>query len=186
MTTIKFITTSAISVVIMVLVTTTIPHVAKLEPVTTTSNVLELASTNHKYGSPRLLNTTLYAEKCLEGSEGLNFLTPIHKCYNGYNYSHALFTEHDIFDVLITIEENKGTEEQSNEATHGGLHAQQVGIQRTFYKSTDGSCSGGKTDSFNNIPIGTCVGPFGPPYPWGVLEIVEDAPSIVTAHKNRI
>ncbi len=184
MTTIKpiVITMSAIAVVIVILVTTSVPHTVKIK-LATRSNAIELVSDNHQYGAPRLglLNTTLYTEKCLEGSEGLNFLTPIHKCYNGYNHSHALFTEHDIYDVVITLAENSGVDEQS----HEGVHVQQIGIQRTFYKSTDGSCSGGKTDSFDNIPVGSCVGPFGPPYPWGILSIVEESPSVIPIREDR-
>ena len=55
-------------------------------------------------------------------------------------------------------------------------------LKRSFYKSTDGSCAGrgeetnapqpvDGDDSFI-IPLGDCVGPFGPPRPWGKFTVL--------------
>eukprot|EP01130_Rhizamoeba_saxonica_P011820 TRINITY_DN4926_c0_g1_i1.p1 TRINITY_DN4926_c0_g1~~TRINITY_DN4926_c0_g1_i1.p1 ORF type:complete len:122 (-),score=8.70 TRINITY_DN4926_c0_g1_i1:175-540(-) len=43
-------------------------------------------------------------------------------------------------------------------------------LVRSFYESSNGSCTT-VSDSFE-IPLNTCVGPFGPPRPWGIF-IVE-------------
>eukprot|EP00929_Paragymnodinium_shiwhaense_P113081 TRINITY_DN81349_c0_g1_i1.p2 TRINITY_DN81349_c0_g1~~TRINITY_DN81349_c0_g1_i1.p2 ORF type:complete len:169 (-),score=16.60 TRINITY_DN81349_c0_g1_i1:296-802(-) len=43
-----------------------------------------------------------------------------------------------------------------------------VSVLRTFYDSTDGSCSGIR-DTYT-LPLGVCLGPFGAPRPWGVFE----------------
>lgn len=40
-------------------------------------------------------------------------------------------------------------------------------LVRTFYSSTDGSCTN-STDSYK-LEYDTCLGPFGPTYPWGVF-----------------
>ncbi len=54
-------------------------------------------------------------------------------------------------------------------------------LKRTFYQSRDGTCAGrenldqlnGNDDSFT-LPFDTCVGPFGPPRPWGKFTLVDD------------
>ena len=107
------------------------------------------------------LNTTLCAEKCF--GDCRHYITPIKICYNGYTMfqKHGEdnpFGEHDVLDEPITIPKKTGI--------------QIVGIKRIFYKSTNSTCSGGMTDSFDDIPVGTCVGPFGDPRPWGLLKIV--------------
>ena len=42
-------------------------------------------------------------------------------------------------------------------------------LTRSFFSSTDGSCSGDPTDSYK-LEYDTCLGPFGAPRPWGVFE----------------
>ena len=42
-----------------------------------------------------------------------------------------------------------------------------VSVKRTFYASTDGSCTN-ETDSYT-LDTGVCLGPFGMPRPWGVF-----------------
>lgn len=42
------------------------------------------------------------------------------------------------------------------------------GLKREFFGTTNGTCAGEPTDSFD-LPLGVCVGPFGKPRPWGVF-----------------
>ena len=118
-----------------------------------------------------LLVTTLYVEKCT-GDNFIVYTSPINECYNGksvaYHSSDAVtnlkpksnnpYGDHDIMDGFV-----KEGEEF-------------VGIARLFFQSKNGTCLGGVTDSFPNIPLNECVGPFGPPYPWGILKITSSSP----------
>ena len=59
-------------------------------------------------------------------------------------------------------------------------------LKRTFYESEDGSCAGRGEDSASAvpqpvdgddsfvIPFDACVGPFGPPRPWGKFTLLDD------------
>lgn len=117
----------------------------------------------------QLLLTTLYVDKCTSDNF-TTYRTPIGDCYNGKHFnttqdfvtiSSTLWStvsnpygDHDIIDELVT-ENNKI-----------------VWISRSFYKSTNGTCMEGITDSFPNIPLYDCVGPFGEPFPWGILKLI--------------
>mmetsp|Transcript_5342 Transcript_5342/g.7947 ORF Transcript_5342/g.7947 Transcript_5342/m.7947 type:complete len:167 (-) Transcript_5342:3463-3963(-) len=120
----------------------------------------------------KLLLTTLYKEKCV-GDNYTRYLSPIDQCYNGMDVDdyHFLmrsegwnkmigmnnpYGENDILDTLILSEVGEIT-----------------GICRSFYHSTNGTCSGDISDSFPNLPLDTCIGPFGEPLPWGMLELVQ-------------
>ena len=55
-------------------------------------------------------------------------------------------------------------------------------ISRSFYATTDGSCGGKATDGFD-LPLHTCLGPFGLPRPWGEFAcplVVTDTSSSAT------
>ena len=41
-------------------------------------------------------------------------------------------------------------------------------LTRAFYATKDGSCGGSATDNYD-LPVDTCLGPFGKPRPWGVF-----------------
>lgn len=130
-----------------------------------------------------LLVTTLYKEKCV-GDNYTIYVTPIGICYNGMGegVEHPLkgetgwnegfgtknpYGENDILDTLIS----EGS--------------QITGISRSFYHSTNSSCTGGITDSFPDLPLSSCIGPFGEPFPWGTLELVtssKDEGSKVSRH----
>jgi hypothetical protein len=43
-------------------------------------------------------------------------------------------------------------------------------LRRAFFNTTDGTC-GAETDHFE-VPLDACVGPFGPPRPWGRFAFV--------------
>ena len=103
------------------------------------------------------LNATLCVEKCFGNCA--HYVTPIGMCYNGFSMFNGKsnpFGEHDILDEPIT------------KKTMGI-----IGVKRSFFNSTNSTCSGEVTDSFNDIPVGKCVGPFGEPRPWGLLKIVD-------------
>jgi len=103
------------------------------------------------------LNTTLYVERCFGNCA--HYVTPIGMCYNGlsmFNEKDNPFGDYDTFDEPI-----------AKDAV--GV----FGIKRSFFNSTNSTCSGGITDSFDDIPVGKCVGPFGEPRPWGLLKIVD-------------
>jgi len=108
--------------------------------------------------TPIILNTTFCTDKCF--GDCVHFLTPAGQCYNGQNMFDGEdnpFGEHDILDQ--TIKNSVGI----------------VGIKRDFYQSTNGTCSGGITDSFDDIPVDECVGPIGPPRPWCMISTSEES-----------
>lgn len=110
----------------------------------------------------RLLNTTICKDRCF--SDCINYLTPIGICYNGnsnlnrQNENSDPFGENDIWDDPIVLD--------------GTTHV--IGIERKFYKSTNSSCTGGVTDMFDKLPLNKCIGPFGPPRPWGILALAPE------------
>ena len=134
------------------------------------------------------LKTTLFAEKCI-GDDFTVYVTPINKCYNGKemgmlgedssivnNFAATLingknvklknpYGENDILDELI---------KENDEI---------IGIKRSFFHSKNTTCTGGITDSFPNIPIDICVGPFGPPKPWGILNVINQTSEDMTLAK---
>lgn len=114
----------------------------------------------------RLLNTTICKDRCM--NDCISYLTPIGSCYNGNSTSNEQeqteiehsnpFGENDIWDDPIILD--------------GTTHV--IGIHRNFYKSTNSSCTGGITDFFDRLPLDKCIGPFGPPRPWGILAIASE------------
>eukprot|EP00571_Detonula_confervacea_P013746 CAMPEP_0172297964 /NCGR_PEP_ID=MMETSP1058-20130122/810_1 /TAXON_ID=83371 /ORGANISM="Detonula confervacea, Strain CCMP 353" /LENGTH=166 /DNA_ID=CAMNT_0013007191 /DNA_START=24 /DNA_END=524 /DNA_ORIENTATION=+ len=100
-------------------------------------------------------------EGCTDADENTpgckQYTTPLNTCYNAKNLfpNDESWSDLDIYDEMIMRN-----------------------LKRSFYQSTDGTCAGrgeGATnipqpvdgdDSFI-IPLGDCVGPFGPPRPWG-------------------
>ena len=79
------------------------------------------------------------------------YVSPSDSCYNPKQLfdSDPQWGTSDIFDTCFG---NQGT----------------YYINRTFFASTDGTCSGSPTGNFSKLPTGgLCVGPFGAPRPWG-------------------
>ena len=116
--------------------------------------------------------TTLCAERSCSGTCSL-YRTPTHKCYNG----HKLFPPQGhgfppFGRNSQEIENNPfGRNDILDEVFYEEKHIRPWHFKRSFYRSTDGSCSGGITDSFESLPFDECVGPFGPPFPWGKFEL---------------
>ena len=47
-------------------------------------------------------------------------------------------------------------------------------LKRQFFKSADGTCDGTSMEEDNSfiLPFDDCVGPFGPPRPWGKFTLL--------------
>lgn len=106
---------------------------------------------------------TLLCDSCNDDASELTqgcvaYITPLDTCYN----AQVLFPNDetwgkiDIYDTMIMRD-----------------------IKRMFYESTDGSCVGKENDGdvvedYFMLPIGECVGPFGPPRPWGKFTLLFD------------
>ena len=87
------------------------------------------------------------------------YVTPLNACYN----AGVLFPgdnswdEHDVYDDMVMRS-----------------------MRRTFYPSTDGRCAGWggegeeRSDDSFILPLDVCVGPFGPPRPWGKFTLLFD------------
>lgn len=90
----------------------------------------------------------------LTSDECTTYTTQLRTCYNGME----LFPQSDSWsdlDIIDTI-------------NPAGLL-----LTRKFFDSTNGTCTGEASDKFE-IPMRQCVGPFGPPQPWGFFEHVDD------------
>ena len=90
--------------------------------------------------------------------ECTTYLTPLQRCYNAKFLfpNDESWSDIDIFDQVYfntTLDENQ--------------------LQRTFYKSKDGSCSSDVDYSWIQ-PFEVCEGPFGYPRPWGKFSLVDD------------
>ena len=124
----------------------------------------------------KFLMTTLFVEKCV-GDNSTTYKTPVNECYNGNNRGTRTMTEEDT-DVdgnslpSITLWKSNPYGDHDIKDELVKVNDTAIGIFRSFYKSTNGTCLGGVTDSFPNIPLDSCVGPFGEPYPWGTLELI--------------
>ena len=113
-----------------------------------------------------LMCTTETCTDAVEAAPGCkSYATPLNKCYNAQNLfpNDPSWSDLDIYDEMIM-----------------------KNLKRTFYQSKDGSCAGrgeasnavpepvdGEEDSFI-LPLDVCVGPFGPPRPWGKFSISSD------------
>ncbi len=104
-----------------------------------------------------ILNTTLCGDKCID--DCMSYLTPVGKCYNGQT----------LFPYKNGNEDNPFGKQDIMDLTK--LASKKLGIKRIFFDSMDGSCSE-KSDEFDYIPLNKCVGPFGPPRPWGMMALV--------------
>lgn len=81
------------------------------------------------------------------------YRTPLNTCYN----ANTLFPNDPSWGDLDIYDEMSG-----------------VNLKRTFYQSKDGSCVGKGEVEASDIPLNECVGPFGPPRPYGKFSLVGD------------
>lgn len=99
----------------------------------------------------RTIVTKLCDKFCLNRDKNcVVFSTPVGECYNGQFLfpNDPSWGEYDIRDTIV----------DSNS------------FVRTFYVSVDESCQN-STDTYT-LPFNECVGPFGPPYPWGKFSLL--------------
>jgi hypothetical protein len=99
------------------------------------------------------IRMTLYGSVGCDDDPAVVFETPVGICFNPRRAfpngdDDKIWGDWDVLDTLV-----------------GELE-----MQRVFYPSTDGSCEGDPTNDSFAIPLNVCVGPFGPPYPWGVFQ----------------
>mmetsp|Transcript_33209 Transcript_33209/g.56457 ORF Transcript_33209/g.56457 Transcript_33209/m.56457 type:complete len:171 (+) Transcript_33209:33-545(+) len=110
------------------------------------------------------------SESCTDATKDtpgcMTYSTPLDTCYNAQTLfpNDESWSNLDIYDTIVM-----------------------KNLKRTFYPSTDGSCAGrgGENDGGTNapvdgddsfiIPFDSCVGPFGPPRPWGKFTLLDDA-----------
>ncbi|KAL3762517.1 hypothetical protein ACHAW5_008443 [Stephanodiscus triporus] len=137
-----------------------------------TSPVTADENDSQRPSSPQLarrIRTLMCAsESCDVADEGTSgcraYTTPLNACYN------ARF--------LFPGDESWGDSDVFDEMIMGN-------IKRTFYRSGDGSCAGrggeGSGDAMGHngddsfvLPLDECVGPFGPPRPWGKFTLLFD------------
>lgn len=125
------------------------------------------AATTHDgddHNNPKLAThvQTLLCDSCHDDATELTqgcvaYITPLNTCYN----AQVLFPNDDtwgkidIYDTMIMRD-----------------------VKRIFYESTDGSCIGrendGVVEDYFMLPLDECVGPFGPPRPWGKFTLLFD------------
>ena len=105
------------------------------------------------------LNTTLFGVSewhC--AADPRSYISPVGSCYS----PSALWPgdpQWGEFDILDTVEGPR--------------------LNRSFFASTDGSCND-RTDGFDLDIDGSCIGPFGPPRPFGTIA------TILTTPKSRL
>lgn len=110
----------------------------------------------------KIITTLCTDKKC--SNNCTQYDTPVSQCYNGrdlgsypfYDNTTNPFGIYDTIDVIF------------------GHHDPVVAFKRSFFGSTNGSCTGSVTDLFDYIPLDECVGPFGPPRPCGTFHLVAD------------
>ena len=135
-------------------------------------------SLRHAVGEVNVTSPDILTTLCSENSCSDNcsiYRTPTSKCYNGHRrfppiHDRLIYWRYDVesnpygpYDILDEIIYQDSTHQISP------WH-----FKRSFYSSTDGTCSGPITDSFDSLPFDECIGPFGAPLPWGMFELVFD------------
>jgi hypothetical protein len=109
-----------------------------------------------------VIKTELCKEFCLENATCITYETPVSECYN----AQFLFPDDPSwgpYDVKDDLLDN-------------------LNFARKIYSSTDRRC-GDQTDYFE-LPFNECVGPFGPPRPWGTFELIKISNMLDTSLPN--
>jgi len=137
-----------------------------------TSSAHELGvspSPKHATSIKTLMCENEYCNNADENTPGCKqYKTPLNQCYNGQTLfpGDVSWSALDIYDEMIMRN-----------------------LKRTFYQSQDGSCAGREDSQRNSapqpvdgddsfiLPLDDCVGPFGPPRPWGKFSLDGDVKS---------
>jgi hypothetical protein len=100
--------------------------------------------------TPTFLNMTICNGEC--SGDCKTYVTPLSKCYNSQTLfpNDPAWSGKDVMDTVIC----------------------QTLTRKIFEDSTNGSCRAGDQDDHFLIPLDECVGPFGPPRPWGLFTLI--------------
>jgi len=95
----------------------------------------------------------LVTELCVgfcDGNDCRTYSTPLATCYSGQSLfpNDPSWGDVDFLDAVVD-----GT------------------LKRTFFRTNDSTCRDA-TDEFS-LPLNECIGPFGPPRPWGQFSLVD-------------
>lgn len=141
---------------------------------------------NEVTSKPSQMKMTLCRHRCK--NDCILFQTPINKCFNGKSLfpdDSDVWGEYDVYD-MVTIP--SADDEESRNLRRRGEHT----FKRYFFKTIDSSCGGNEsvnvemaTDKYV-LPLEKCVGPFGPPRPWGTFELMtaDEAVSDLDIYEN--
>jgi hypothetical protein len=160
---------------------TTTPTPAASLPSTTILPLISHDDGNNQ-SNPKMLNMTVCSDHC-NGSDCKSYVTPVGICYSPrdlFGPTDSTWGEGDVLDVLLTTPQSLKTMKEYHTDQESPTE-----FRRTFFTSTDGSCNNqidkmneedGDTSKANGdsfiLPFDACVGPFGPPRPWGWFELV--------------
>lgn len=102
------------------------------------------------------LNMTLCDGKCQGSCK--TYMTPLSQCYSSERLfpNDPSWSGKDMFDTVT-------------------CHQTLILTRTIFEASTDGSCQVSDQDDQFLIPLNECVGPFGPPRPWGTFELTNSS-----------
>jgi len=128
---------------------------------------------------PAQIRLVICSNRCSE--DCLTFNTPANKCFNGQNLfpNHAeVWGEYDVYD-MVSLPKVEGNEPHIVDELNTGRRGE-VTFTRYFFKTRDSSCDGhhfvdvSKATDKYVLPLQRCVGPFGPPRPWGTFEFITE------------
>lgn len=112
---------------------------------------VEFHDDDHPKDNETLL-TTLCQDRC--ATDCVSYKTPLSSCYNGQQLfpGDPSWGDYDIQDDV-----------------QSSLQL----VRRGWYASQNGTCLGRPTDQMT-LPLHGCIGPFGKPRPWGILELIQN------------
>ncbi|KAL3769591.1 hypothetical protein ACHAWU_005543 [Discostella pseudostelligera] len=130
-------------------------------------SVVDLDPSSPSQHATNIITLMCTSETCTNADENTpgcqQYITPLNACYNAQTLfpNDESWSDLDIYDTMIMMN-----------------------LKREFYQSRDGTCAGrekedGSTADMNGndsfiLPLDVCVGPFGPPRPWGKFTLVDD------------
>ena len=147
---------------------------------------------------PSQIQLTLCQNRCKGNC--IVFETPTSKCFNGKTLfpddDTNVWGEFDVFDLvqIPTLEEEDEIEDNAIETNingeNGRKRRKEPTFVRYFFETRDSSCDGNSLDLVDVtkatdkyvLPLDACVGPFGPPRPWGTFQLLKDDGNLLDAN----
>ena len=120
-----------------------------------------------------MLRTSLCVE-ILCSADCVSYRTPLNECYNGAHLFPGDPSWSD-FDIRDEVESDTLALFFAISNEDQNIWERRARFSRYFYATKNGSCGGDSTDEFDDLPLDECVGPFGPPRPWGTFSIIKSA-----------